>query len=529
MRTLKIDFPDIGSYEKTRLIPVPTAQEQLTTNPGDTSIYVRNAIGYNPYDWAILDAFESEDAEIVQVQSADRESHIVDLLTPIYQEHALGGPGQTGAIFMKTPYNMVKIYRGLMSDMSDHGILAVVNLRPDMTYTYYDDPTGQAAHYYSYKFYNSYGESIVIGTDGLNYRCILSHTSDTATNKPVTGSSWATYWAVCSTTGVAWVNTAPYVTGVTGEQTFYSTSFGESVVVGSDGLNYRCIQAHIASLNNKPVTGSYSGYWTLCASGGSTWVAGSSYITGSDYDAVLTVADLKNHFMFGLDLTDDDGTPFPNSMFEFAIKAAVDSLEKTLGIKIKPTFIVDEYQDYFRQDYLDFAFIQLNNYPIISVSEVKMKYPTAQSAITFPSEWYQWNTAHGQVHLIPTSGSLSQILMGQGGDYLTFVWKGWDWMPNLWRITYTAGFARGQVPNDVLGVIGKMACFYPLNIAGDLVGGIAIASKSIGIDGLSQSINTTSSPENAGYSARLREYERELKIEIPRLQAFYKGVRMAVA
>jgi hypothetical protein len=102
-------------------------------------------------------------------------------------------------------------------------------------------------------------------------------------------------------------------------------------------------------------------------------------------------------------------------------------------------------------------------------------------------------------------------------------------MPNLWRIDYMAGFASGQVPNDIIGCIGKMACYYPLNIAGDLVGGIAIASKSIGIDGLSQSINTTSSPENAGYSARLRQYERELKQEIPRLQSFYKGIKMAVA
>jgi len=471
MRTIKINFPDIGSYEKTRLIPIPTAQEQLTTNPGDTSIYVRNAIGYNPNDWVILDAFESEDAEIVQVQSADRESHIVDLKTEIYQEHALGGPGQTGAIFMKTPYNMIKLYKGTSSMLSTQTILAVVDLRPDMTFTYYDDIIGLSTDYYSYAFYNSYGESIV-SVSGTNYRCILSHTSDTATNKPGSGTSWTTYWIACSVTGVAWVNATPYVTGATSTQILF---------------------------------------------------------TVSDYESVLTVATLKNNFMFGLDLTDDDGNPFPNSMFEFAIRAAIDSLEKVLNVKIKPTEIISEKQDYFRQDYMDFAFIQLNEYPILSVSRVAMKYPTGQSEIVFPVEWYQVNTAHGQVHLIPTSGSLSNILMGRGGDYLTFVWKGWDWMPNLWRIDYTAGFASGQVPNDIIGCIGKMACYYPLNLAGDLVGGIAIASKSIGIDGLSQSINTTSSPENAGYSARLRQYERELKQEIPRLQSFYKGIKMIVA
>jgi hypothetical protein len=59
---------------------------------------------------------------------------------------------------------------------------------------------------------------------------------------------------------------------------------------------------------------------------------------------------------------------------------------------------------------------------------------------------------------------------------------------------------------------------------GDLVGGIAIASKSIGIDGLSQSINTTNSPENAGYSARLRMYEKEIKQDILRLRAKYMRI-----
>jgi hypothetical protein len=177
-------------------------------------------------------------------------------------------------------------------------------------------------------------------------------------------------------------------------------------------------------------------------------------------------------------------------------------------------------------EYKDFAFLQLKQYPILSVERVAIRYPTSTSDVVFPNEWIQMQKAHGQIHLIPTSGSISNILMGTGGDYLNFVWRGWTFMPNLWHIDYTAGFATGTVPEDIIGVIGKMACFYPLNIAGDLVGGIAIASKSIGIDGLSQSINTTSSAENAGYSARLRQYERELKIEVPRLIAFYKGLRM---
>lgn len=407
MRTLKIPFPDISFYEKTRLTNPDS--NVLSIESGQTSIYVRNVAGLSVNDFIVLDAFESEDAEIVRISAIDSYAKIVDLSSETQQPHSIG------VVIYKTPYNQVRVYKGTSTTVATHVLQTTLDLRPDNAYTIYTDATGTTTDYYSYAYYNS-----------------QSTLSDT--------------------------------------QTLY---------------------------------------------------------VDSDYDSVLTVQQLKQWFMFGLDLTDDSGYAFPDSMFVFAIKAAIDSLEKVLQIKIKPTTIF-EYQDYFRQDYLDFAFIQLNEWPIQSVERLAIKYPTSTADIVFPSEWIQLRTERGQIHLIPTSGSLSQIMIGQGGDYLTFVWRGWDWMPNLWRINYTAGFASGQVPNDIIAVIGKMACYYPLNIAGDLVGGVAIASKSIGVDGLSQSINTTSSPENAGYSARLRQYERELKVEIPRLQAYYKGVRMAV-
>ena len=464
MRTLKIPFPDCSFFEKTRL--QGQTSDQLTVPVGASSLYFRNPVGFVANDWAILEAFESEDAEIIQVGAVDREAHLIDLLsgTQTYQEHAVG------VIVMRTPYNMVKVYKGTTTDVTQHTLLSgsPFNLRPDNAYTYVFDSVGATLDYYSYKFYNSYGESIVVGTDTKNYRCVESHTSADI-NKPVTGANYAHYWAETTETGVAWSSSVGYVTGTDSSQ-------------------------------------------VLC--------------TTSDYDSILTVGQLKSWFMFGLDLTDDDGYPFPNSMFEFAIRAAVDSLQKTLQLMLVPTTILCEYQDFYAQDYRDFAFLQLNQWPVISVERIQIKYPTAAAPIDFPIEWVQLRKERGQIHLVPTSGSLSTILMGRGGDYLTFVWRGYDFMPNLWRIDYTAGFPAGQCPNDIVGIVGKMACFYPLNIAGDLVGGIAIASKSIGIDGLSQSINTTSSPENAGYSARLRQYERELKIEVPRLIQYYKAMRV---
>lgn len=52
--------------------------------------------------------------------------------------------------------------------------------------------------------------SEVTGTDGNYYRCILSHTSATATNKPITGTEWSTFWYQDGTTGGVWADATAY-------------------------------------------------------------------------------------------------------------------------------------------------------------------------------------------------------------------------------------------------------------------------------------------------------------------------------
>ena len=99
-------------------------------------------------------------------------------------------------------------------------------------------------------------------------------------------------------------------------------------------------------------------------------------------------------------------------------------------------------------------------------------------------------------------------------------------IPDFFRISYTAGL--DPVPANIKDLVGKIASFGPLNIAGDLLGGAGIASQSISIDGLSQTFNTTSSATNAGYGARLLNYQREIKDVVPELRRYYKGLRLMV-
>lgn len=241
---------------------------------------------------------------------------------------------------------------------------------------------------------------------------------------------------------------------------------------------------------------------------------------------VLTISDLKEVFLFGLDLTDDAGNPFPDAMFEWGIRSALAFLERRLDVRIKKTVFTNERYDYYRGDYLYWTIIKLRESPVISVERVAVTWPSNTEVITFPDDWIQLRQDVGQVNVVPTSGTLSQVFLTAGGSFLPLLATGRNFVPNILELDFTAGFPNGEVPQEIRDTVAKLAAFAPLNVAGDLIVGAGIASKSISMDGLSQSINTTSSATNAGYGARLVQYEKELKRTIPVLERYYKGLRL---
>jgi hypothetical protein len=241
---------------------------------------------------------------------------------------------------------------------------------------------------------------------------------------------------------------------------------------------------------------------------------------------ILSVEQLKTVYLYGLDLTDDNGTPYPDVIFEWSINFAIDWLEKELDLSVRPTTYTDERYDYWLREYESWAFIKLKHSPVISVSSVKLMWPSDTTVLEFDPSWIQLQPEDGQINIIPTAGTLGQVLLVQGGGFLPLLSAGRDFLPNAFAVTYTAGFPEGECPMDIRELIGKKAAFGPLNIAGDLLGGAGIASQSIGIDGLSQSFNTTSSATNSGFGARLLQYKGEIKEQLETLKRYYKGIRL---
>jgi len=238
---------------------------------------------------------------------------------------------------------------------------------------------------------------------------------------------------------------------------------------------------------------------------------------------IISVSELKTNYLFGLDLTDDEGTDYSDTLYQWFIKSAVSWLEIKLDMPIRPTSYTDERHDYYREDYEKYIWMKLKHYPVIDVAEVNMVLPGEEVVQTFDRDWIHIQHDSGQLNIVPGTAGSGTILMGAGGGWLPFIYGRHRHIPDVFRVDYTAGFATGEVPDIIRDAVGKIASFGPLNIAGDLLGGAGIASQTVSIDGLSQTYNTTSSATNAGYGARLLQYSKEIKEVIPTLRRYYKG------
>jgi hypothetical protein len=243
--------------------------------------------------------------------------------------------------------------------------------------------------------------------------------------------------------------------------------------------------------------------------------------------SILTPQELQDFYLFGLDLTNDEGEPYPDTLYRFYIKYGVDRLEKELDVDLVARSHFETH-DFIKQDYYEFLWLQMDHQPVLSIESVELILPNDQKVITFDPSWFKTLNEASQLQILPGNGQLATIALGSTGAWLPFLYGGGDFLPNVFHINYTAGFPKGKVPTVLKEMVGKMASFGPLNIAGDLLGGAGIASQSISLDGLSQSFNTTSSATNAGYGARLGQYEKEIKAAMPKLRSYFHPVALHV-
>lgn len=252
-------------------------------------------------------------------------------------------------------------------------------------------------------------------------------------------------------------------------------------------------------------------------------------------ESVITQEELLVNYLFGIEIEDRNGGKLPASTYDFYIQAAQEEVEKYFSIKFMPQ-IIEENEDYVRDDYYNWGFIK-TTYPIKKAHSLK-GYVNDVKQIDFPSEWLSISKSNDksnipwrQLSLVPVSSKSPQTSTVYSGVAPLAGMMGYPHIPNYWRMTYTTGFGQCNavvVPIDLKKVIGMLASMGIWDIGGNLVLGAGIANMSLSLDGLSQSIGTTSSAENHAYSASIKSYQSQLKESLPRLTEIYCGIRFGV-
>lgn len=256
-------------------------------------------------------------------------------------------------------------------------------------------------------------------------------------------------------------------------------------------------------------------------------------------EPLITVDKLKEVYLYGLTFKNDDGEDLPKSAFQQYIDNAVSMLEHYLDIAIAPVKGKTENRDYRLNEYADWGFFELSNYPVICINKIELVYfrdDTGEPDVIqeIPGSWIRLQEHDGIVRLIPNARFPASLQVGSTGNYFPEILRT-EMVPHLWRFNYDYGFDDGKIPVLINQAISMLAAIQALIVGGNLVLGAGIAGSSISLDALSQSIQTTQSAENSAFSATMKDYANRLFGEnkddpfaiLKILKNYYKGYDMS--
>lgn len=249
-------------------------------------------------------------------------------------------------------------------------------------------------------------------------------------------------------------------------------------------------------------------------------------------------------------------TPWPDELFWVFLSKGAERIKELANVIVAPERVL-EVHDYRARDYVQMARLTLFKAPVHQVTSVKAVYPStgvvagstqavnsdgSQTIFDFPLEWVRLY-ADGSLHLVPTQGSLSNIMLGRGGAYIPLVYGALEYLPQLWQIEYVAGFQNTKVPYIVADALFKIAAIEALTTLSDTLKPVGASSVSVSFDGISRNTQFESGRGRAAavFASRIEAYQKEVYGSseavsthevgglIKQIRDRYHGVSMVVA
>ena len=242
---------------------------------------------------------------------------------------------------------------------------------------------------------------------------------------------------------------------------------------------------------------------------------------------IVTAKDLRSRYLFGINLTAANGEKLSDEAIQFHIDAATSSVEKYLQLDIRPRYYEQERQDYQRNQYTNWGYMRLKHGPVIKLHKFHVIYPDTGSVVELPIEWLQTDAAGDTqvVNIIPGTHSMGNFIIGYGTSILPLVFATADYLPDLFKVSYTAGFPANKCPEALVSVICKKAVIDILLLVSNSYLPNGAIEQQIGVDGVFERVTTIPFL----YEKQIELYRKQYAEEISQLRSYWSGIKMEVA
>lgn len=275
-----------------------------------------------------------------------------------------------------------------------------------------------------------------------------------------------------------------------------------------------------------------------------------------NFSTPLSTQEFKERYLAGIPLPDN----ITDESLSFFIKASQNELENTLHIKLLKQPI-KENKDFYRDDWIQWGFVK-TTYPIHCITSMK-GYLGGVKQVDFAKDWLSIRSTNDgktygrTIQVVPNSSATHSQLTIYSGVLPNLYYQNSKNIPNYWNLEYVTGWSNP--PSELINALGMLSAINVLEIIsnalmsgvakqvvdsngnvalqanGSMFAGIGLGmqSKSISIDGLSQSVSSYAGSQGGIWVARMNQYIQQMDISRPgslmnRLHDMYGAVVMGV-
>jgi len=264
-------------------------------------------------------------------------------------------------------------------------------------------------------------------------------------------------------------------------------------------------------------------------------------------EALLTPQYVRQNYLRGLPLEGPDGTPLADGVIASRVQAVRAWFERRYGVRLGERVVkvgrlplegeppADEVYpgiDFHPDGNLDHRhhMLRLPVGPVLEIYAFGLWLPGMDRPARFPLDWAHYSPRSSTVRVYPGKG-LTFGLPALAGVYASLVSLGKP-VPHAWHFTYRAGYALEDLQGpdyDIVDALAKLVAvevLVPGSVDADLAEGVS--SRSVSVDGLSQSVQLLQNPNALKYQALINQYLQDYREWERTYWARKRGVRLGV-